>query len=155
MYASGSCAGVISVTMSGRKPRRRHSSKTSTQLPTSVIPSGSRLDAAAVARSIASSSVAGKASAYPTSSRLRMMRSSTSQQIATPPSMVMARGWFPPMPPMPAQSRIFPSSEPPRWRLPTDRSVSNVPWITPCVPMYSHGAAVYWANIVRFRSCSS
>src|SRR3989304_2198798 len=46
------------------------------------------------------------------------------------------------MPPMPAVSRIRPASDPAKCRVPMERSVSNVPWMTPWVPMYPPGREV-------------
>ncbi len=49
---------------------------------------------------------------------------STSMQIATPPAIVTASGWAPPIPPSPAVSVIVPSSEPPKRLAPTAANVS-------------------------------
>ena len=45
-------------------------------------------------------------------------------QIATPPAIVTASGWAPPIPPSPAVSVIVPSSEPPKRLAPTAANVS-------------------------------
>jgi hypothetical protein len=60
---------------------------------------------------------------------------SQSMQIATPPFMVTASGWAPPMPPSPAVSVMVPASEPPNRFAATAANVSYVPWRIPRVPM--------------------
>ena len=53
----------------------------------------------------------------------------------SPPFMVTARGWAPPMPPRPAVTRTCPAmSAPPRWRA-ASAKVSKVPCPMPWVPM--------------------
>ena len=66
----------------------------------------------------------------------RAMRSgSTSTHSATPPFIVIASGWAPPIPPSPAVTVIVPASEPPNRRRAISAKHSYVPWRIPWVPM--------------------
>ena len=56
--------------------------------------------------------------------RRSMARGSQSTQITTPPFMVTASGWAPPMPPSPAVRVMVPASEPPKCFSPTAANVS-------------------------------
>ena len=53
-----------------------------------------------------------------------MLAGSQSMQITTPPFIVTASGWAPPMPPSPAVSVIVPASEPPNRLAATAANVS-------------------------------
>ena len=86
--------------------------------------SGSPASRAATAWRSASSRPSAATSRYPYSIRRAIRDGSQSMTMATPPFMVTASGWAPPMPPSPAVSVIVPASDPPNRLAATAANVS-------------------------------
>jgi len=116
-------------------PRSNAASRRLTAFAITPMLAGCRSSTAFRACSSASSIPEQTRSRYPVSTRRRARASSTSATRHTPPFMVMASGWAPPMPPSPAVSTRRPARLPPKWRPAHSAKVSNVPWTMPCDPM--------------------
>ena len=123
------------MTTSASNPAASNKGKTSAAFPTTPTDNARPSRAAAEHRRTPSSTESARSSRYPSATRRSTRAGSTSTHSATPPFMVTASGWAPPIPPSPPVSTTRPRNDPPKWASATAANVWNVPCRIPCVPM--------------------